>query len=385
MHNFIYYNPTEIIFGKGKISSVGNKVLEWTNTKNILLVISKSCKTNGILDTIKKSLNENKINYYIVDGIVSNPTLECVIKGKKIYEENKLDFILAVGGASVIDTAKTIAVAVNNNDNDIWDLICNPSKIKSAAPLGVIITIYGSGTEMTNGAVITNLDIPKKRGYDSKYLFPKFSILDPNTLNSINRKYSLIGMTDMFCHVLETYFEITDDENISDDYLELLSRQMIEEFLKFKNNKQDNSVLLWLSTLAQNNFLTFGKEYKGEWVAHIIAHEFCLKYNFPHGEVVSVLLISWLKYIKKIAENRLIKFGEKVFNLNTKNADDTITKISEIFNILENPHNLKNMNVNFEDLKSIINNATTGKKLGHYKELSINDVENIVLGAYYGN
>ncbi len=383
MNDFTFYNPTEIIYGKNKINIVGEKIKEWTKTKNILLVISKSCQQNGILDNVLKQLKKLDIHYFIVDGIVPNPNINCINTAKKIIVENNIDFILAIGGASTVDTAKTISVAAANLE-DIWDLICSSNKIKKSLPLGVIITLYGSGTEMTNGAVISNLDIPKKRGFDSKYMFPKFSIMDPNTLDSVNKEYLMIGATDMFIHALETYFEITSNDNLSDPYLELLLRQMINEFKKFKNNNQSNANLFWLSTLAQNKFLSFGKQNNGEWVAHIISHEFCLKYNFPHGRVVSVLFLAWLNFIKNINAKRIIKFGKNVLNLENPSVIDVIQKIKEILVMLGNKTNLKDMGVKLEDLADLINNSLMGKTIGIYKKLSKKDINEIVLGGFYG-
>ena len=249
MNNFEFYNPTKIIFGEKKIVDVANYIKEYTQTNNILLVISESCKQNGVLNIVESSLKENSIHYYITDKIKPNPTLEPVYLGKKICLEHNIDFILAIGGASVIDTAKAISVAVYNK-NDIWDLICNPTEIKGAIPLGTIITLYGSGTE-----VISNTKIPKKRGFDSPYMYPKFSIMDSTTINSCPREYLLIGMTDMFTHMLEDYFEITNERNLADDFQELLAKNMINEFKKAKSSTQDNSKLMWMSTLAQNKFL----------------------------------------------------------------------------------------------------------------------------------
>jgi len=384
MNNFEFFNPTRIIFGKNRINNVGKIVKEYTKNNNILLVISESSKKNGILDIVTASLNEQNINYYILDGIVSNPVLDCVYKGKSICEKNNIDFVLGIGGGSVIDTAKTIAVAAYHNE-DIWDLVCNPLNIKGAISLGTIITLYGSGTEMTNGAVISNTMIPKKRGFDSKFMYPKFSILDSTTLESCDRNYLLIGMTDMLTHVLEEYFEITDDNNFSDEFQELLVNKMIDEFKKVSEDNFNNEKLLWMSTLAQNKFLSFGKKYNGEWVAHILAHEFCIKYNFPHGRVVAILFISWLKFIKDINEKRIISFGEKVFNLKNPSAIEVINKLQEIYTMLGNPLSLSDLGANKEDIDEIVNNAMFGKVLGKYKVLDKNDVKRIILGAYYGN
>ena len=383
MNDFEFYNPVKIIFGDNRINEVALFVKEYSISKRILLVVSNSSKENGVLDKVIKCLDKENIFYYILDGIVPNPNLDCVYKGKNICLENDIDFILAIGGASTIDTAKTISVSVKNNA-DIWSLVCNPQIIKDSVPLGVIITLYGSGTEMTNGAVISNLDVPKKRGFDSNYMYPKFSIIDPTVLKSCSRKYLLIGMTDMFSHVLEYYFEINDVINLSDAYYELLAKNMIEEFKKVKNNKQDNSKLMWLSTLAQNKFLSFGKKYNGEWVAHILAHEFCLKYDLPHGQVVAILFVSWLKFIEKVNSKRIINFGKNVFSEKFTSSKMIIEKIANIFNILENPNNLKELGVKLDDLDDIVDNAMNGKKLGKNIRITREDIKQIVLWSYYG-
>ena len=383
MHDFEFFNPTKIIYGTNKIKNVGEYVKSYTKTKHILLVISESCKNNGLFQLVVASLKQNNISFYIVDGIVPNPTLECVYKGKEICKENEIDFILAIGGGSVIDTAKSISVA-SYNEEDIWDLVCNPSMIKGALPLGTIITIYGSGTEMTNGAVISNMKIPKKRGFDSVYMYPKFSILDPSTLNSCSQEYLMIGMTDMFTHILEDYFEITDDYNLADDFQKTLVKNMIVEFKKANYGLQDNDKLLWMSTLAQNKFLSFGKKYNGEWIAHIIAHEFCIKYNFPHGKAVAILFVSWINFIKKENEKRIIDFGKDVFGLKSPTTDEVILEIINIYKLLGNTLSFEELGVKQEDMEEIVENAMLGKKLGKYKALDKNDVRDVVLGGYYG-
>lgn len=384
MHDFEFFNPTKIIYGVNKVKNVGEYVNAYTKTKKILLVISESCKRNGLLQIVIDSLNQNNITFYIVDEIVPNPTLECVYKGKKICKEHEIDFILAIGGASVVDTAKSISVASYNED-DIWNLVCNPSLIKGAIPLGTIITLYGSGTEMTNGAVISNVEIPKKRGFDSIYMYPKFSILDPTTLESCSQEHLMIGMTDMFTHILEDYFEITDEYNLADDFQKLLVKDMIVEFEKANKGLQDNNKLLWMSTLAQNKFLSFGKKYNGEWVAHIIAHEFCVKYNFPHGKVVAILFVSWLNFIKEENKKRIIDFGKDVFGLEMPTVDDVIIEIKKIYKLLGNVLLFKELGVKQEDIDEIVENAMLGKKLGKYKLLDKNDVKNIIVGGYYEN
>ncbi len=383
MKSFNYYNPTEIIFGKKRINEVGQKVLEYTKTKNILVVASTSLVKNHLVDEILTDLKNKGINYEVLTGIVPNPNLGPVYEGVKICQEKSIDFILAIGGASVIDTAKTIGVALYH-DTDIWSLICNPQNIKGSIPLGVIITLYGSGSEMTNGAVITNLDIPKKRGFDSKYMFPKFAILDAEVLDTVPNNYLLIGMSDMFSHVLETYMEITNEVNASDAYLELLAKDMVQEFAKLETNTVDNSHLLWLSTLAQNKFFNFDKSYNGEWVAHIIAHEFCLQYNLPHGLVVAIIFLAWLDFIKDINEARMIKFGKSVYGSSVKTASDTILKIKATFKQLKVPNNLKELGVLEQDLNLLVKRAMTGKKLGVYKNLTEDDVLKIVKKAYEG-
>ncbi len=383
MKDFTFYNPTEIIYGDNKINELGEKVVQNTKTNNVLIVASKSSNANGSFAKIKEQLRNNKINYFVFDKIVPNPNLDYIDEAIELIKKNNIDFIVAIGGASVIDTAKTISVAAYN-EKDIWDLICKPSKITGAIPLGVIITLYGSGTEMTNGAVITNNVIPKKRGFDSIYMYPKFSIIDPILLESVPKEYLMIGATDMFIHVLEQYFEITDDDNLSDPYFELLSSQMLTEFNKFGQGKQDNGKLFWLSTMAQNKFFNFDKKNNGEWIAHIISHEFCLKYNFPHGRVVAILFLAWLDFIKNINAKRIINFGKKVYNLENPTVYEVINSIKGTIELLGNNSNFKDMGVKEEDLKDLIFASTTGKKLGKYKQLTLEEINQIVYRGFYG-
>ena len=383
MKDFDFYNPTHIIYGKNKINETGKQVKKFTKTNNILLVVSNSSIKNGYLINVQEQLKVEKINNYIFDKVVPNPNLDYIDDAIETIKSNNIDFILAIGGASAIDTAKTISIAACNS-KDIWYLICNPSEIKESIPLGVIITLYGSGTEMTNGAVITNNKIPKKRGFDSPYMFPKFSIIDPILLDTVPKDYLMIGVTDMFIHVLEQYFEITLDDNLSDPYLELLAKQILIEINKFEKNENDNEKLFWLSTLAQNKFFGFDKTNNGEWIAHIISHDFCLKYNFPHGRIVAVLFISWLNYVKDINKKRIINFGEKVYNLQNPSTHQVVNCIKDTLKILGNESSLKDMGVKKKDLDKLIISAMNGKVLGKYKKLSLDDVKEIVYGGFHG-
>lgn len=378
MYKFNFYNPTEIIFGSDSVLKLASKVKNYS--KNVLIVYSKSAQKYKYLDTVCGQLDSNNIKYALLGNISQNPTLSKVYEGVDICKKNHIDFIIGLGGASVVDTAKSIAVAVKS-DTDIWELICNPSQINSALPVATIITLFGSGSEMTNGAVVTNENIRKKRGFDSVHMFPKFSILDVNLLFTVPKRYLIAGIIDMSIHILERYFEIPDYESsLSDDFCEALLRDIIRSSRKIvadKANALNN--LLWDSTLAQNHFLTTTRCTEGEWVSHIIAHEFCAKYNCVHGEVVGVLFLSWLKFIESYTKKRSIRLLSNVFRTS---ENDVVSVLKKWLKSIGAPTSLIDLNISKINLKEIAKTSMNGKRLGKYKVLEFDDVLSILEGAY---
>lgn len=374
MYNFNFYNPTEIIFGANSVLTIGKKVKEYS--KNVLIVHSKSAQQYKYLDSVCRQLDFNNIKYTLLDNISQNPTLSKVYEGMDICKKKHIDFIIGIGGASVIDTVKTIAVAAKN-ETDIWELICEPNKINNALPFATIITLFGSGSEMTNGAVITNENIREKRGFDSVHMFPKFSILDVNQLLTVPDRYLITGIIDMSVHVLERYFELPDYENpLSDDFCEALLRDIIKNSREVRaDNVNSLNNLLWDSTLAQNQFLTINRRTDGEWVSHIISHEFCAKYNCVHGEVVGILFLSWLKFIKPYIKKRSNRLLRNVFGAS---ENDVVSALKKWLKSIGAPTSLSNLNIGKIDFEEIAKKSLCGKQLGKYRNLEFDDILSIL-------
>lgn len=383
MNSFSFFNPTKIIYEEGIINNIGQYVSEYS--KNILLVVSNSTYNNGIFHYVINSLSKSNINYDVLDNIKSNPELDKVYEGIEICLKKNCTFLLGVGGGSVIDTVKAISAGATN-DNDIWDIICNPSLVKDVIKFGVITTIWGSGSDMTCGAVLTNRELTKKRGFDNKHLFPQFALLDPNIVQTVPDKYICAGIIDIMSHVLERYIE--DDLSIclSDKLcLELMKDVYYNANKYLRCNRNALSELMWDSVLAQNGFLMAGRKSNGEWVTHIIAHEFCARYNAIHGEVVGIIFLAWFRYIfnERISfQKRIINFSKEILNFSSENIEDIIVNIERIYKKMGLSTRLSSLGVEKNILQECALSSLRGKKLGKYKKLTYDDVLYILRLCY---
>lgn len=253
MNNFIFYNPTKIFFGKGSISNLSTEIDLY---KNILVTYGgSSIKKNGIYDEAISILKSKEKNVYELSGITPNPRLDKVYEGIKICKDNNIDFILAIGGGSVIDCSKAIAMGAET-DIDVWDFYTKKETPKKTLPLGVILTISATGSEMNPSSVITNWETKEKLGTTSQN--PKFSILDPTYTYTVPKNQMIYGSIDILAHLFEQYFSRPDEENLTDSLCETAIKTVIKNLdIALKNPQDYNSRanLMWCSTMALNRIL----------------------------------------------------------------------------------------------------------------------------------
>jgi len=342
MQNFTFHNPTKIIFGENTVSRIGAESIPYG--KRALLVYGKnSIKQNGVYETVVRSLKAADIDFVEHPGVKANPTLEHTRQGIEIVKKEKLDFILGVGGGSVIDEAKAISAGAAGED-DVWDYYTHKRTIQAAVPLLTVLTLAATGTEMNGGTVITNEATREKLGLADGHLFPKVSILDPMTTLTVPADQTAYGCVDAVTHLLESYFTCSDEFTpIQDRYVEGIVRtitEIAEKMIAQPNDYQLRATFMWCATLAWNNIAPTGV---GSWSLpnHLIGHSMSALYDTPHGASLSISLSGWLPWYAESRSPRLARLGQAVFDITDSNPQvsvrQTIATFRSWFRRLKSP------------------------------------------------
>jgi len=334
MKNFNYQNPTEIIFGNGRIKEIG-ELLEG-RAKKVLLTYGKgSIKENGVFDIVTKSLKEHEIEYVEFSGIKPNPTLKKAQEGAELAKKEQVDGILSVGGGSVLDESKAIAIGACY-DGDLWDFYSKKAVPKKSIPIYAILTVPATGSEMNPNGVITNEETKDKWGYRTPLNFPLFSILDPETTLSIPIKYTILAGLDIMTHAMEAYFSKEDNDSyILDRYVEALVKSVLESLDRLVKNPRDLGArenLMWTATLAWNGLNHCGVG-KFIIVNHVMEHPLSATYDITHAAGLAALIPASMKYYLERYRTRLEQFGKNVFELSESEdlAERTITGFENLF------------------------------------------------------
>ena len=324
MNNFIFENSTKVAFGKGCVKEfLGGKVQEYGN--NIMLAYGgSSIKKNGIYDEVVNILKENGKNITEFSGIMPNPTYKKVMEGALLAKENKIDLILAVGGGSVMDCSKAVSLAAAYDGNiwsDYWDK--NGVIDFDPIPLGVIVTVTGTGSECNGGAVITNEEKKIKTGRDYPKCNPKFALLDPEYTFSVPKLQTASGGFDILSHIMETYFSFPDEDNVSDDISEALMKSVIKNLPIVLENPKDytaRSNLMWAATMAENRIIKLGK--KCDFQAHQIEHQLGAFTDCNHGCGLAVIHPTYYRHICKDGLTKFKRFAVNVWGISENGKTD---------------------------------------------------------------
>ena len=387
MLDFNYYTPTKIYFGKNKIDRLNNE-LKNSQQRILLIYGSGSIKQNQIYESLQHILEKNNIFYKEHSGIQPNPTIESVRNGIDICKKNQLTFILAVGGGSVIDCAKTIAAGYYY-PNDPWELFMGMEhKITQALPIGTILTITGTGSEMNGNAVITNKKTSDKLAIHSDLLRPRFSILDPTFTFSVPKEQTAAGIVDIISHILEQYFSLVPETFIQDRFAETLLTTCIKYgpiAIKDPQNYSARSQLMWASSLALNGLLSSGKT--GDWATHAIEHALSAMYNITHGVGLAILTPFWMEYVlKEHAMQKFVDYAQNVWNIKGTTQNDIaqkgIKKTRDFFSQLNMPQRLSEVGFQKKSLKIMAKKSTILGDIGKFKKLTEQDVYTILTNAY---
>lgn len=384
MLNFEFYSPTRIVFGKGSQSKVGELVKRYSN-KALLHYGSGSVKRTGLYDQVVASLKENGVEFEELGGVEPNPRIELVYKGIEICKEKDIGFILAVGGGSVIDSAKAIAAGYYY-DGDIWDVYEKGLEFDEILPIATILTIPAAGSESSDSSVITNEAKGMKRSFHSDNLRPVFSIVNPELFFTLPRNQFAYGVTDMMSHIFERYFTNTAHTDLTDGLCEATLRTIIKNALIVKddyNNYDAWAEIGFSGNVAHNGLLGMGREQ--DWGCHDMEHELSAAYDIPHGAGLAILTPAWMKYVKNENPEMFMRFARNVMGVDMKSDDqdllicEAIDRLQEFFKALDLPLTLGDVGIGEDRLEEMAKKATHEEygeefALGGLKKLYWQDV-----------
>lgn len=353
MNNFKYYTPTKIVFGKDTENQIG-KLIQEQNCKKVLIHYGgQSAIKSGLIDKVKNILNESNIPYIELGGVVPNPRLSLVYKGIELCKKENVDFILAIGGGSVIDSAKAIGYGLAN-EGDVWDIYEYTKEPTASTPIGVILTIAASGSEMSNSSVITNDNNNIKRGYSSDYARPKFAILNPELTMTLPDYQTSCGTVDILMHTMERYFTNEGTSELTDSLAEALLKNVMHYGRILIDNPKDykaRAEIMWAGSLSHNGLMGCGTKDNGDWSTHKLEHELSGMYDVAHGAGLAAIWSTWARYVYKEGKERFLKFSLNVMDIPYTKDDDTtinlgIVKMEEYFKSINMPTTLQELGIN---------------------------------------
>lgn len=331
MLNFDFYNPTQIVFGKDRIADLSKLVP--TDAKVLILVGGASAEKTGTLAEVRQALGARPHSTF--SGIEPNPSFETAMQAVQQVRADGFDFLLAVGGGSVIDCAKFIAAAVLF-EGDAWDILLKGGRnIKKALPFGTVLTLPATGSEMNNGSVITRRDIGAKLPFRSPHLFPKFSVLDPTKTYTLPPKQLANGVVDAFVHTVEQYLTYPVNSPVQDRFAEGLLQTLIEigprlltaTEADIEPNYDDRANLMWTATLALNGLI--GAGVPQDWATHMIGHELTALHNIDHARTLAIVLPAMLHERRVQKQGKLLQYGERVWGIRSGSEDERISAAIE--------------------------------------------------------
>jgi NADP-dependent alcohol dehydrogenase len=376
-NNFEFHNPTQLIFGRGTIAQLTTALPK--KEKILVTCGGGSVKRNGVYEQVCQALKG--FDFVEFWGIEPNPTVETLRKAIALGKKEKITYILAVGGGSVIDGTKLISSAIPY-EGDPWELVIKPSRIGKMIPFASVLTLAATGSEMNSGSVISNTDKQEKFAFFSS--FPQFSILDPTVTFSLPDFQIACGIADTFIHVLEQYLTVIDESPLMDRWSEGIMLTLIELAPKIKANKTDYSAmseLMLCATMALNGFTAMGVSQ--DWATHLIGHEITALHGVTHGQTLVVVMLGTMKVLREQKKEKLLQFGARIFNVHEGNdnqrIDQTITATEQFFRSIGLVTKLQELNIGMETIITIRERfLNRGTRLGECGNIDGNVTEEIL-------
>ena len=386
MQNFNFQNTTKIIFGKGKEEEVGEFTAKH-GSKVLLHYGGGSIKKYGTYDKVVKSLKEAGVDFVELGGVEPNPKLSLVKEGIELAKKENIDFILAVGGGSVIDSAKAISVGYFY-DGDVWDFFTGESEITEALPVGVVLTIPAAGSESSDSAVVTKMDGMLKRDIGSNLIRPKFAIMNPEITFTLPDYQTACGAVDIMAHIMERYFTNTENVELTDRLAESALKTIIKNVPKVLEDNEDYAAraeIMWTGSIAHNDLLGTGRE--EDWSSHGIEHELSGIYDVAHGAGLAVVFPAWMNYVYEHDLERFAQFAVRVWDVDPDFKDlewtarQGIKKTKEFFSSIGMPVSLEELDIPADRLEEMAQKATENGPIGNFVSLDTEDVLNIYKSA----
>ena len=387
MDNFIFCNPTKIVFGKDMESEVGKLIKEYGGTNVLIHYGGGSAIKSGLIDRVKESLDLHFLKYIELGGVKPNPRASLVYEGIKLCKENKIDFILAVGGGSVIDSAKAISMGVLY-DGDFWDIYCGKHTPTQVLKVGTILTIAAAGSESSGSSVITNEEFGLKRGFTNDIIRPVFSILNPQLTTTLPAYQTACGATDIIAHVFERYFTNTKYVETSDRLCEAVILAMINnvpKVLEDLTNYDYRANLMWAGTIAHNDLIGMGRSQ--DWNSHGLEHELSALYDVAHGAGLAVVMPHWMEYVIDHDPVRFQQMATRIFGVektNNPKADGLkgIKKFKEFLASIGMPLTFDEIGASEKDIDYMVDKlGVAGKVRDGFMTLTAEDCKNIYLSC----
>ncbi|TDG37368.1 iron-containing alcohol dehydrogenase [Pedobacter changchengzhani] len=386
MNNFKFRNPTKILFGKDQIENLATEIP--ANSKVLMLYGGGSIKKNGIYDNVKKALSAFDVVEF--GGIPANPEYSVLLDALKVIKDKKIDFLLAVGGGSVIDGTKFLAAAAEYEGETPWNLMTDRKPVTSAMPFATVLTLPATGSEMNSGSVITREETKEKLAVGGPGLFPLFSILDPTVVASIPQRQLANGIADSFTHVLEQYMTYPSGASLQDRFAESVLKTLIEvapEIMKNPSDYKAASNFMWCCTMALNGLLQQGVP--TDWAVHAMGHELTALYGIDHARTLAILASNHYRYNFETKKEKLAQYAERVWNVTAGSTEEKakigIAKTDEFFKSLGIDIKLSDYTEDYSETGNIVSKRFTERGwlgLGEHKNLTPNDAKKIVEMSY---
>ena len=353
MHNFQYFTPTKVVFGKGTEQEVGRLVRDQGCKKVLIHYGGSSAKRSGLIDRIKQSLSEAQVAYTELGGVVPNPRLSLVYEGIDLCRREQVDFILAVGGGSVIDSAKAIGYGMAN-EGDVWELYEHVKKAQACLPIGVVLTIAAAGSEMSNSSVITKEEGALKRAYNDDISRPRFAVMNPELTMSLPAYQTACGCVDILMHTMERYFTSGDKMELTDSIAEALMRTVIQcaKILRADPQNYDaRAEVMWAGSLSHNGLTGCGNA-GDDFATHMLEHEVGGMFDVAHGAGLAALWGSWARYVYRDCMPRFVRFATHVMGVDGAGMSDGdvalagIRAMEDFYRAVDMPTSLSELGLN---------------------------------------
>ncbi len=392
MLNFQYFTPTKVVFGKDAELKTGALVKQEGCKKVLVHYGGQSAKKSGLLDRVCNALEDYDVQYVTLGGVVPNPRISKVYEGIELCRKEKVDFILAVGGGSVIDSAKAIGYGLGNPEVDVWDLFTGKARPKACYPIGTILTIAAAGSEMSNSCVITNEDGWYKKALDTDLARCKFAVMNPEITYTLPDYQTQCGCTDIMMHTMERYFVLEDTMEITDAIAEDVMKKVMKYakiLCEDPKNYEARAEIMWCGSLSHNGLTGCGTN-GGDWATHLIEHEIGGMFDVAHGAGLAAVWGSWARYVMDEKPERFEQFAKNVMGVSDqgdvrKTAIAGIEAVENFYREIHMPTNMRELGVepSDEQIREMAEKATNHDtaSLGAFKKLTAEDLVKIYTAA----